>query len=186
MNFTSWLIAVIILQDSPVVKQLPTGRQPRISASLRTWPPAQPTFLRHRLSDWVPARTGPTRFVENTFSWTDAVSWTRGKHNWKFGAGFSPYQENLLYDYYTNGEFDFYSLAVPRQRCTGNPYADFLLGRRVWLFPGTACRFQYSQQKHLRIWPGRVAHTQEPGANDGPAVRVQHAQVRHRGPQRFR
>jgi Carboxypeptidase regulatory-like domain/TonB-dependent Receptor Plug Domain len=72
-----------------------------------------------------PSENGPTRYVENTFSWTDAISWTRGKSNWKFGAGFSPYQENLVYDYYTNGEFDFYT---DTSTGTGNDYADFLLG----------------------------------------------------------
>jgi hypothetical protein len=68
---------------------------------------------------------GPTRFIENTFSWTDGVTWTRGKSNWKFGAGFSPYQENMDYDYITNGEFDFYT---GTSTGTGNDYADFLLG----------------------------------------------------------
>ena len=68
---------------------------------------------------------GPTHFIENTFSWTDALSWTRGKHNWKFGAGFSPYQENLIYAYYVNGEFDYYSVF---DVATGNDYADFLIG----------------------------------------------------------
>jgi outer membrane receptor protein involved in Fe transport len=72
-----------------------------------------------------PSEQGPTRFVENTFSWTDAFSWSRGKHNLKFGAGFSPYQENMLYDYYSNGEFDFYT---GTNTGTGNDYADFLLG----------------------------------------------------------
>ena len=71
------------------------------------------------------SENGPTRYVENTFSWTDAVSWTRGLHNWKFGAGFSPYQENLAYDYIINGEFDFYG---PGGIGSGNSYADFLLG----------------------------------------------------------
>ena len=37
-----------------------------------------------------PTENGPTRYIENTFSWTDALTWTQGKHNWKFGAGFSP------------------------------------------------------------------------------------------------
>jgi hypothetical protein len=69
---------------------------------------------------------GPTRFIQNTFSWTDGITWTRGKHNWKFGAGFSPYQQNMDYDYYTNGEFDFYS--GNGSVATGNDYADFLLG----------------------------------------------------------
>ena len=72
-----------------------------------------------------PTENGPTRFIENTFSWTDAFTWTRGKHNWKFGAGFSPYQENLLYGFYLNGEFDFYT---GTSTGSGNDYADFLLG----------------------------------------------------------
>ena len=83
--------------------------------------------------DIGPSENGPTRYVENTFSWTDAVSWTKGKHNWKFGAGFSPYQENLQYAYYTNGEFDFYT---GTSVATGNAYADFLLGVPDGYFQG--------------------------------------------------
>jgi Carboxypeptidase regulatory-like domain/TonB-dependent Receptor Plug Domain len=82
-----------------------------------------------------PSENGPTRYVENTFSWADSVSWTHGKSNWKFGAGFSPYQENLVYDYYTNGEFDFYS-GVGADVGTGNAYADFLLGATDGYFQG--------------------------------------------------
>ena len=82
-----------------------------------------------------PSENGPTRYVENTFSWTDAVSWTRGKHNWRFGGGFSPYQENLVYDYYTNGEFDFFTFGGSSVS-SGNPYADFLLGNPDEYFQG--------------------------------------------------
>jgi outer membrane receptor protein involved in Fe transport len=71
------------------------------------------------------SENGPTRYVENTFSWTDAVSWTRGNHNWKFGAGFTPYQENLSYDFIINGEFDYFGNGGIG---SGNSYADFLLG----------------------------------------------------------
>ena len=71
---------------------------------------------------------GPTDFIENTFSWTDALTWTRGKHNWKFGAGFSPYQENVVYAYYVNGEFDFYTGTPATSVASGNDFADFLLG----------------------------------------------------------
>jgi hypothetical protein len=71
------------------------------------------------------SENGPTRYVENTFSWTDSVSWTRGKHNWKFGGGFTPYQENLVFDYIINGEFDYYGSGGIG---SGNSYADFLLG----------------------------------------------------------
>lgn len=73
------------------------------------------------------SENGPTRYVENTFSWTDALTWTRGRHNLKFGAGFTPYQENLSFDYITNGEFDFFSYQGGSFG-TGNAYADFLLG----------------------------------------------------------
>ncbi len=75
--------------------------------------------------DIGPSENGPTRYIENTFSWTDALSWTHGKHDWKFGAGFSPYQENLVYGYYLNGELDFYT---GTSTGTGVDFADFLLG----------------------------------------------------------
>jgi outer membrane receptor protein involved in Fe transport len=77
---------------------------------------------------------GPTTEANNTFSYADTFSWVKGKHNWKFGAAFTPYQNNTLYDYYVNGEFDF---AGPGGSGTGvydpagndgNSYADFLLG----------------------------------------------------------
>ena len=79
------------------------------------------------------SENGPTRYVENTFSWTDSVSWTHGKHNWKFGAGFTPYQENLAYDYIINGEFDYYGQGGIG---SGNSYADFLLGIPYDYFQG--------------------------------------------------
>ena len=120
------------LQDS-VTKQLPTGSSlgVEITPDLATGPT---NIFFDTGYQFGPSENGPTRFVENTFSWTDAVSWTRGKHNWKFGAGFSPYQENLIYDYYTNGEFDFYSLGS--STASGNPYADFLLGAASAYFQG--------------------------------------------------
>ncbi len=86
---------------------------------------------------------GPTTEANNTFSYADTFSWVKGKHNWKFGAGFTPYQNNTLYDYYVNGEFDF---AGPGGTGTGvydpagndgNSYADFLLGlvNSVYQYP---------------------------------------------------
>jgi hypothetical protein len=65
---------------------------------------------------------GPTTLANNTFSYADTFSWVKGKHNLKFGAGFTPYQNNTVYDYYVNGEFDYYG------DMTGNIYADYLLG----------------------------------------------------------
>lgn len=67
---------------------------------------------------------GPTNLIDNTFVYSDTVSWARGKHNWKFGASFSPYQDNTVYDFYVNGEFDFYLDGFG----TGNDFANFLVG----------------------------------------------------------
>jgi carboxypeptidase family protein len=120
------------LQDS-VTKNLPTGAAlgVGITPDLATGPT---NIFFDTGYQFGPSEQGPTRFVENTFSWTDALSWTKGRNNWKFGAGFSPYQENLSYDYYTNGEFDFYSLNS--STASGNPYADFLLGGASAYFQG--------------------------------------------------
>jgi hypothetical protein len=120
------------LADS-VVKHLPTG--PSLGIGITPDVATGPTNIFFDTGFQIgPSENGPTRYVENTFSWTDAVSWTQGKNNWKFGAGFSPYQENLVYDYYTNGEFDFYSGGD--STASGNPYADFLLGAASAYFQG--------------------------------------------------
>lgn len=65
---------------------------------------------------------GPTSLISNTFGFIDNVSYVHGRHTWKMGGGVSAYQNNTLYDYYVNGEFDFYSTA------SGNSLADFLMG----------------------------------------------------------
>ena len=54
---------------------------------------------------------GPTTLINNTFAYSDNLSWQKGRHSVKFGAYFSPYENNTLYDYYVNGEFDFYGLS---------------------------------------------------------------------------
>lgn len=63
---------------------------------------------------------GPTNLVNNTFSYQDTFSWVKGHHTWKFGAGFTPYENNTVYDFYVNGEFDFANLS---DFLLGNPYA---------------------------------------------------------------
>ena len=120
------------LQDA-VTKHLPTG--PDLGIGVTPDLATGPTNIYFDTGyQFGPSENGPTTFVENTFSWTDALSWTRGRNNWKFGAGFSPYQENLSYNYYSNGEFDFYSDSG--SVASGNPYADFLLGGASAYFQG--------------------------------------------------
>src|ERR1700682_5252633 len=81
---------------------------------------------------------GPHTFANNTFGFLDTVSWVKGRHNLKFGGGLVGYQNNTVYDFYINGEFDFYSYSYvpnsmvnsntnPKQGpASGNYFADFL------------------------------------------------------------
>jgi hypothetical protein len=70
---------------------------------------------------------GPTTIINNTWSYADNLTWTKGKHTMKFGFYFSPYQNNTVYDFYVNGEFFYYPVASGGLG-SGNDYADFLMG----------------------------------------------------------
>src|SRR5581483_9325606 len=71
---------------------------------------------------------GPQVFTDNTFSVSDALTWTRGRHNWKFGGGLSAFQNNTLFAFTVNGQFVF---AGSIGLFSGNSFADFLLGLPV-------------------------------------------------------
>ena len=71
---------------------------------------------------------GPTRLINNTFGFSDTLSWVHGKHNFKMGGGVSAYQNNTVFDFIVNGEFDFNSSA------SGDSLADFLLGAPTQYF----------------------------------------------------
>jgi outer membrane receptor protein involved in Fe transport len=69
---------------------------------------------------------GPANIVDNTFTFTNDLSWTRGKHSLKFGFYASEYRDAMAYGYYLNGEFDFYGPGTFIG--SGNDRADFLMG----------------------------------------------------------
>jgi outer membrane receptor protein involved in Fe transport len=69
---------------------------------------------------------GPQSIINNTFGYSDTVTWQKGRHNWKFGFNFIPYQNNTLYDFYVNGDFFFYGSNTSVG--SGNEFADFLFG----------------------------------------------------------
>jgi len=75
---------------------------------------------------------GPSTLANNTFGVSDTFTWIRGKHNWKMGGGISSYQNNQLFDFLTNGLFDFDG------SLTGNGFADFLLGAPTDYLQGAA------------------------------------------------
>lgn len=66
---------------------------------------------------------GPTTLIDNTFAYSDTLSWTKGTHNLKFGGSFVPYENNTVFDFFVNGQFDFDNF-----NGTLNQYANALLG----------------------------------------------------------
>ncbi len=66
---------------------------------------------------------GPTTFANNTFAYSDTVSWIKGRHSWKFGGSFTPYQNNTLFDFFVDGQFD-----IDNFNGAFNQFANGLLG----------------------------------------------------------
>lgn len=86
-----------------------------------------PEIYFYNEGDWLGfSYRGPTTEINNTFGLTDTVSWVKGKHSMKFGGAFSPFQNNTVYDYYVNGEFDYYGHDTTTG--SGSDFADFLMG----------------------------------------------------------
>jgi hypothetical protein len=69
---------------------------------------------------------GPADIVDDTLTFTNDLSWTRGSHSLKAGFLFSSYRDAMIYGYYLNGEFDFYGSGTSIG--SGNDLADFLMG----------------------------------------------------------
>ncbi len=63
--------------------------------------------------------------ADNTYAVSDALTWNRGNHTFKFGGRFAIMQENSVYAYQTNGIFYF---SGPFGVGSGNDLADFLFG----------------------------------------------------------
>ncbi len=69
---------------------------------------------------------GPTHEIDNAFVYSDTMSWTKGKHNMKFGSSYSAYQNNTVYDFYVDGSFTFSGTSGGVASQTD--LADFLFG----------------------------------------------------------
>ncbi|MBV9265855.1 MAG: TonB-dependent receptor, partial [Acidobacteriaceae bacterium] len=74
--------------------------------------------------------TGPQNTYQNDYQGYYSLAWTRGKHNWKFGADIDRQQINVLLGIATNGFFVFAPFPV------NDSFASFLLGQPVQFFQG--------------------------------------------------
>jgi outer membrane receptor protein involved in Fe transport len=84
--------------------------------------PAPPTIFTPSFN-LGPSIQGPTTLHRATFEWADNFTWTRGRHEIKFGGDITRVRNNFNYDYYNNGGYDF-----TFGNFTGNEYADFVAG----------------------------------------------------------
>jgi hypothetical protein len=124
-------------QRHHTLSDLPVSTMPAISAfgiasDLSNGPPLM-TFD-NGLS-FGPDQSGPATEVGNTFAIADTFTWVNGHHTWKFGAGFSTYEQNTLYAFFTDSNFAFVGYASGGWG-TGNSLADFLVGAPNDLFEG--------------------------------------------------
>src|SRR5579872_2059158 len=111
------------LHDQPAAK-LPGAQQ--LGINITPDNPSGPPLLSFNsgLSTGL-SYQGPTRLINNSYSFSDTLTWIRGRHNWKFGGDISAYQNNTVYDYFVNGYFQF---SGPSGAGSQNDLADFLFG----------------------------------------------------------
>jgi Carboxypeptidase regulatory-like domain len=87
-----------------------------------------------------PDQAGPSLEGGNTFAISNVLTWVRGHNTWKYGAGFSAYQQNTTYNFFGDGNFDFIGSYAQGGIGTGNSLADFLVGIPNNLFEGPDAR----------------------------------------------
>jgi hypothetical protein len=119
-----------LLQSQPATK-LPTAADLGIGTTPDN-PTGPPNILFDNGMSLGFSEQGPTKLIDNTFGFTDTLSLIRGKHNFKAGGGISAYQDNTVFDFIVNGEFDFNGSA------SGNSLADFLIGAPTQYFQSPA------------------------------------------------
>ena len=123
------------LSQSPAAN-MPTISQFGIASDLPNGPPFM-TFDNGLA--FGQAQAGPAHYAGNTYAISETFTWVRGRSTWKFGGGFSGYQQNTLYAFFTDSNFAFLGYAAGGVG-SGNSFADFLLGAPNNLFQGPNAR----------------------------------------------
>jgi len=69
-----------------------------------------------------PTPGGPTHYHDSVFQYQDTISWTKGRHDFKFGGDLRWVRDNFDFDFYNNGSYLF------QGDYTGSNLADFVGG----------------------------------------------------------
>jgi hypothetical protein len=110
------------LEDKPVTNlATPASLECGIASDLPNGPPL--IAFDNGLT-FGPDQSGPAREVGNTYAFSDTLTWVRGHSTWKFGAGFTTYQQNTLVAFFTNSN---YFLQDMPQAATGREAASPIL-----------------------------------------------------------
>ena len=94
---------------------------------------ATPTVAVSGAFELGPSPQGPTKIHDVTFQYQDTLSWTRGRHELKFGGDFRWVRNNFNYDFYNNGGFFFgdfgaFTASPVSGASAGSVLADFVGG----------------------------------------------------------
>jgi hypothetical protein len=118
--------------DEVPLAKLPTSSQLGfgISSDLANGPPFMQFDNGLQFGD---SPQGPAYFAGVTYAYSDTLTWVKGRNTWKFGAGFSAYQQNTVFDFFGDGNYFFQGQGGIG---TGNSFADFLVGVPLNLFEG--------------------------------------------------
>ncbi len=93
-----------------------------ISSPLSSLFPGMPTILFANLFTLGPSPLATNYAATNTYSGSDMMTWTKGRHTLKFGGEYKRQEVDAPYfDVFPNGELFYLGF-------TGNPFGDFLAG----------------------------------------------------------
>lgn len=116
-------------QRNNQLQAVPVGKAPKpsdLGVGITPDDPTGPPILGFTSMTAGFSPQGPTALIDNTYTWSDQLTWIKGRHAFKAGFSYSPYQNNTAYDFYVNGEFFFYGTGGGS--FSQNDRADFLMG----------------------------------------------------------
>jgi hypothetical protein len=124
--------ARITLQRENHLQAAPVGTKPtpaQLGIKITPDNPTGPPLLQFNSGLIVGySPNGPTAEIDNAFVYSDTLSWSKGRHNRKFGGSYSSYQNNTLYNFFIDGSYVFSGSAQNVPIASGNDLADFLFG----------------------------------------------------------
>ncbi len=123
---------------------------------------------------------GPTQLINNTYIWSDTLSWQKGNHGLKMGFNYTPFQNNTTYDFYVDGDFDFYGQSGGGS-FSQNDRADFLMGLPDDLYEAPRAPSNIRTHNIAGFFQDEWKSKEESDPDVGPALRIQLTETGYAG-----